>query len=85
MLNGNLKRRFYGKITFTIDKEHPDVRYVKEWTEDKVLEFEDYYTFSTDYTKDEIESYIKHDLMVVAGGGYKTEHIHNVNFEIRQA
>lgn len=85
MLNGNLKHRFYGKITFTIDKEHPDVKYVKDWTEDKVLEFEDYYTFSTDYTKDEVESYIKHDLMVVAGGGYKTEHIHNVNFEIRQA
>ena len=48
-------------------------------------EFADYYEFSMDYTKDEIESYIKQDLKLVAGGGYDTEHIHNVNFEIRQA
>lgn len=85
MWNRNLKRRFHGKITFTMDKEHPDVKCVEDWTEDKVMKFADYYEFSTDYTKDEIESYIKHDLMLVAGGGYNTEHIHNVTFEIRQA
>ncbi len=85
MLNRNLKRRFYGKITYTIDKGHPDVNCVDDWTEDKVLDFEDYYIVSMDYAKEEIESYIKHDLMLVAGGGYNTEHIHNVNFEIRQA
>ena len=85
MWNGNLKYRFYGKITYTIDKEHPDVKCVENWTEDMVLTFEDYYKFSTDYTKDEVESYIKHDLMLVAGGGYNTDHIHNVTFEIRQA
>lgn len=85
MLNTNLRRRFYGKITFTMDKEHPDIKCVENWTEDKVFEFADYYEFSMDYTKDEIESYIKQDLKLVAGGGYDTEHIHNVNFEIRQA
>ena len=85
MFNRNLKYRFYGKITYTIDKGHPDVKCVENWTEDKVLEFADHYTFTMDYTKDEIESYIKHDLMLVAGGGYNAEHIHNVNFEIRQA
>ena len=85
MLNGNLKRRFHGEITFTMDKGHPDVRCVENWTEDKIMKFADYYEFSADYTKDEIESYIKHDLMLVAGGGYNTDHIHNVNFEIRQA
>lgn len=85
MWNRNLKRRFHGKITFTMDKEHPDVKCVEDWTEDKVMKFADYYEFSTDYTKDEIESYIKHDLMLVAGGGYNTDHIHNVTFEIRQA
>lgn len=85
MLNRNLKYRFHGKIAFTMDKERPDVKCVEDWTEDKVLTFEDYYEFSMDYTKDEIESYIKHDLMLVAGGGYNTYHIHNVTFEIRQA
>lgn len=85
MYNGNLKCRFHGKITFTMDKEHPDVKCVEDWTEDKVMKFADYYEFSTDYTKDEIESYIKHDLMLVAGGGYNTDHIHNVTFEIKQA
>ena len=85
MWNTNLKRRFYGKITYTIDKGHPDVKCVDDWREDKVLDFADYYTFTMDYTKDEIEAHIKHDLMLVAGGGYNAEHIHNVNFEIRQA
>ena len=85
MLNRNLKYRFHGKITFIMDKVHPDVKCVEDWTEDKVMKFADYYEFSTDYTKDEIESYIKHDLMLVAGGGYNTDHIHNVTFEIKQA
>ena len=83
--NRNLKYRFYGKISYTIDKGHPDIKCVEDWTEDKVFAFEDYYSFDTNYTKDEVESYIKHDLMLVAGGGYNTDHIHNVNFEIRQA
>lgn len=85
MFNRNLRYRFCGKIKFTMDKEHPDVKCVEDWTEDRVLTFEDYYEFSMDYTKDEIESYIKHDLMLVAGGGYNTDHIHNVTFEIKQA
>jgi hypothetical protein len=68
-----------------MDKEHPDVKCVEDWTEDKVMKFADYYEFSTDYTRDEIESYIKHDLMLIAGGGYNTDHIHNVTFEIKQA
>lgn len=85
MWNRNLKRRFHGKVTYTIDKGHPDVRCVDDWTEEKVLDFEDYYTFGMEYTREEVESYIKHDLILVAGGGYNTEHIHNVNFEIRQA
>ena len=85
MWNRNLKRRFRGKITFTMDKDHPDVKFLKNWTEDTVMDFADYYEFSMDYTMDEIESYIKHDLMLVAGGGYNTDHIHDVNFEIRQA
>ena len=41
MWNANLKRRFHGKITFTMDKEHPDIKCVENWTEDKVMKFAD--------------------------------------------
>ena len=29
--------QFYGEIQCTIDNEHPDRKYVKDWTEDKLL------------------------------------------------
>lgn len=74
--------KYYGKISFTIDKGHPDIKYVDDWTEDKVLTFADTYTFNDDYTEEEIIPYIKRDLSLVAGGGYNTDHISNVTFEI---
>lgn len=79
--------KYHGKISFTIDKEHPDIKYVKDWTEDKVLTIEDVYVFSNKYgyTKDYIIAYIKNDLSLVAGGGYNTDHIHNIVFEIEKA
>ena len=76
--------KFKAKIKCTIDKDHPDIKYVKDWTEDKVLEFSDEYSFSSDYTKDGCVAYIKRDLKLVAGGGYSTDHIHNVEFEIER-
>lgn len=74
---------------YQIEKEkarQKAIKYVKDWTEDKVMTFEDEYYFDMDmgYTHDEIVSHIKHDLMLVAGGGYITDHIHNVEFEIHQ-
>ena len=74
--------KYHGKITYTIDNKHPDIKYVKDWHKDKVLTFEDTYTFSDDYTEDDIYAYIKRDLRLVAGGGYNTEHIHNATFDI---
>lgn len=76
--------KYHGKISFTIDKEHPDIEYVKDWTEEKVLTIEDTYTFNSDYAKEDIIAYIKNDLGLVAGGGYNTDHIHNVAFEIEK-
>lgn len=76
--------KYHGKISFTIDKEHPDIEYVKDWTEGKVLTIEDTYTFNSDYPKESIIAYIKNDLSLVAGGGYNTDHIHNVKFEIEK-
>ncbi len=76
--------RYHGKITYTIGKSHPDIQYVPDWTEGKFYTVEDEYTFSEDYSKENIMAYIKNDLMLVAGGGYNTDHIHNVMFEIEK-
>lgn len=78
------KMKYYGKIFFTMDKNHPDIKCVEDWTENKLYTFEDTYTFKGKYTKEEIMHYIKRDLMLVAGGGYNTEHIHGVEFRIKE-
>ena len=76
--------KYYGKINYTIDKNHPDVKYVEDWTENKVLSFDDTYTFDDNYTEEDCINYIKRDLKLVADGGYNSEHIHNVTFEIER-
>lgn len=75
-----------GKISYTVDERHPDINYMKDWTRDKVYSFEDTYTFDDRYytDMDNIASYIKSDLRLVAGGGYNSEHIHNVKFDLRR-
>ena len=74
--------RVYGKMSYTIDKDHPDAKYIKDWSEDKVYVFEDIYTFSDAYTFSDVRDYIENDLALVAGGGYNTDHIHNVSYVI---
>lgn len=74
--------KIYGKISYTIDKEHPDIKYIKDWSENKIFAFEDVYTFNDCYDFDDVENYIKNDLSLVAGGGYDSKHIHNVKFDI---
>ena len=78
--------KYYAKINFTIDKYHPDVQHIEDWTEDKILNFDDTYTFDDRYgfTDDDCINYIKRDLKLVAGGGYNWDHIHNVTFEIKE-
>lgn len=73
--------KYDGKINFTIDKEHPD--YVENY-ESLTFTFEDTYSFNDDYTEEEAVAFIKRDLSLVAGGGYNTDHIHNVTFEIER-
>ena len=81
-------KKYHGKIIYTIDGKHPDIKYVEDYTEEKIFTCEDVYTFDESYFEWEeesnIKSYIKRDLMLVAGGGYNTEHIHNVKFEINR-
>jgi len=80
--------KFKGKITCTIDANHPDRKYVSDWTPEMVLEFWDIYDFSPDFwdthNPEKMIGYIKTDLLLVAGGGYNWDHVHNVNFEIKE-
>lgn len=73
---------YKSKITFDTKANHPDEAGVKG------MVFEDVYHFDTDrfYLSDpeEIEEYIQHDLSLVAGGGYETNTIENVRFDIRK-
>lgn len=74
------------KITYTMDEEHPDIQYVKDWTPEKVFEFSDTYFINKDYFngEDHIRDYIINDLKLVAGGGYDCKHIHNVRIVIKK-
>ena len=80
--------KYYGKITYEIDENHPDVNYVAggSWYKGKVLEYEDTYEFDerlySPEDHDMFVNFIKNDLKLVAGGGYNSEHIHNVMFNI---
>lgn len=77
--------KYRGKILYTIDNKHPDIGCIKDWREDKIFDFDDMYTFEDDsVSEDYVRDYIKNDLMLVAGGGYNTNHIHNVQFEIHK-
>lgn len=84
----NKKVKYHGTIIYTMDKNHPDIKYISDWTEEKVFTFDDVYIFNKSYcysTEEEsLISYIKSDLSLVAGGGYNTEHIHNVDFDIKR-
>lgn len=84
------KKNIKGTIYYTVDKFHPDYQYILN--PEKVQEFSDTYMFdvnnprSMQYgaTMEEMISYMKHDLMLVAGGGYTAAHIHNISFEFKE-
>lgn len=73
------------KIFYTIDSTHPDISSVKNWTPEREFCYKDTYHINPDcfFGADDIISYIKNDLMTVAGGGYNANHIHNVRFEMK--
>ena len=80
-----MKIRYHGEIKYTMDRNHPDIQYAKDWTKDKLYSFSDTYEFDCNYySTEEIMAYIVHDLKLVAGGGYNSKHIHNLAFEIKQ-
>lgn len=75
-----MKRKFNAKIIYTTDSEHPDT-FKEERTD-----FKDVYIIDDNFFDDDedIIRYIKYDLKLVAGGGYNTEHIHDVEFQITE-
>lgn len=73
-----------GIIKYKVKNNHPDLKYIPEEERDKVLVYSDIYNIDTDcfYGRDHIESYIKNDLKLVAGGGYYTDTIKNVKITL---
>ena len=78
------KIKVKGVIKYKMKKDHPDLKYVPEEERDKEMEFCDIYTIDTDYFYgvDHIQDYVKHDLALVAGGGYDVSTIKNVKYTL---
>lgn len=76
-------KEYKAEIKFKTFPDHPNYEYIKDM--DKELTFSDIYHIDTDYfdNNEHIINYIKNDLLLVAGGGYSTEHIHGEKFEIK--
>lgn len=75
-----MKRTYHATIKWRCKANHPD-------TDDTKTRFtySDDYFIDDDYFEDEnaIKSYIRHDLALVAGGGYDTDTITDVAYSIR--
>lgn len=73
-----------GVIKYKVKKNHPDLNYIPEDERDKEFEFCDIYKIDTDnfWGRDHIDAYIKHDLALVAGGGYDTDTIKNIKYTL---
>lgn len=72
------KEQIKAMIKFRMDETHPDRYCVNGWTPEKELTFTDIYY--VDEITDGVIEYIKNELKLIAGGGYNTDHIHNVKF-----
>lgn len=78
--------KYLAKIKFKMKKTHPDIGCIQgEWTPDRIFEFDDVYEFQEGwYEPDYEKQYMKHDLALVAGGGYNADHIADVKYEIKK-
>lgn len=64
-------------VTCDLNANHPDA------PNEKGFNFTDVYSFNTDVyagDRDDMYQHIRNDLKLVAGGGYDTDTISNVNF-----
>ena len=76
--------KYKATIKYRIKETHPDLKYIEDWYSLKDFEYTDIYIFDTDYFRwnevYERKEYMKHDLALVASGGYTTDHIWNVDY-----
>lgn len=80
-----MKRQYKGTLTCKFLSSHPDIEYVVGNIDDSIT-FEDVYYINTEdfeNNTEEIYHYIKRDLMLVAGGGYNSDHIYDVSFNMQ--
>lgn len=79
-----MKKVFKAVITYNVIGSHPDIKGIKN--PDEKQKFEDTYTLDSDYFNDteKMIDYIKQDLSLVAGGGYNTDHIYGISFDIEK-
>lgn len=71
------------KISYKVKPTHPDLGDMPEYLwKDKVFTYDDKYTFNEDWTEEDAKIYIRHDLALVAGGGYNAKHIYDVEYEM---
>ena len=81
--------KFYGEIQYTINEKHPYYANAQKENDLPFIygfhTFFDLYEFDEPYEVEDVEGYIKHDLRLVAGGGYKTDGVENAYFTIRKA
>lgn len=77
-------RTFNAEIKFKVIGSHPDIKYISN--PDEIQTFNDAYSINTDYfyNTTEMLDHIKNDLQLVAGGGYNTDHIYHVYFDIKE-
>ena len=77
-------RTFKAEIKFKVIGSHPDIKYIPN--PEEVQTFKDISSINTDYfyNTTEILDHIKNDLQLVAGGGYNTDHIYHVYFDIKE-
>lgn len=75
--------RYKGTISYKITEDHPDRKYFKGDISER-LTFSDTYTIKEDMSREAIVYHIKNDLALVAGGGYNTDHIRDVQFTIEE-
>lgn len=69
-------------IFFKVDNKHPDLKYIVH--PENIQSFEDVYIIDKSrFWCDDLYSYIKNDLRLVAGGGYDSDHIYDVRFEFK--
>lgn len=77
---------FRAKITYTIDKNHPDYNSYPVDKRDRIFEYSDMYIMEKDYFNgyEEMIEYIIDDLLSIAGGEQNSDHVHHIKFEIEE-